>query len=124
VNRLLFSFMNTIKERFLNRAVLARLILALVFSLIYALAVPPFFLHLTDGISICSVILLLLGILNFWWKDGFFSFFSWNRQKGSFADYRNALREERRDAENPSLYAGILTLAAGLLLTLVYVLTH
>ncbi len=116
--------MNTIKERFLNRAVLARLILALVFSLIYALAVPPFFLHLTDGISICSVILLLLGILNFWWKDGFFSFFSWNRQKGSFADYRNALREERRDAENPSLYAGILTLAAGLLLTLVYVLTH
>lgn len=124
MNRLLFSFMNTIKERFLNRAVLARLILALVFSLIYALAVPPFFLHLTDGISICSVILLLLGILNFWWKDGFFSFFSWNRQKGSFADYRNALREERRDAENPSLYAGILTLAAGLLLTLVYVLTH
>lgn len=124
MNRLLFSFMNTIKERFLNRAVLVRLILALVFSLIYALAVPPFFLHLTDGISICSVILLLLGILNFWWKDGFFSFFSWNRQKGSFADYRNALREERRDAENPSLYAGILTLAAGLLLTLVYVLTH
>ena len=113
--------MEQLKENFMNRTVYVYIGITAILSLIYAVLVPPFALHFTDGISIGSVILLFLGILNIWWKDGFFSFFTWKKEQGPYAEYRNKLRQERRNAENPALYAGIALLAAALVLTGLYV---
>ena len=116
--------MEKLKEKFLNRAVYVYAGIVIAGSLIYASAVPPFALHFIDGISIGSVILLFLGVLNVWWKDGFFSFFSWKKEQGSYTEYRSALRESRKDAKIPTLYAGIALFVLALVLTGIYLLVQ
>ena len=110
------------KQRFLNQQVYFRLGLALILSLAYGFLQPPFLLHVIDGLSILSVLYLLGGLLIWWWKEGFFAFFSWKKQEGSFVSFREQLRKERADTENPTLFAGILLFVLSLLLTGLYVL--
>lgn len=112
------------KEKFFCRPVLILCLIAVILSLLYGMIDPPFFLHFTDGLSISSVLLLLAGILNLWWKDGAFSFYSWKRENGSYSEYRERLRRERKDADNHTLFAGIWMLVLSLLVTLIYMLVH
>ena len=110
------------KEKLFNRSVGIRCLTALAASLIYGLLSGSFFLRFTDGMSIASIILLFMGILNYWWKEGFFSFFTWKkRDESSIITYRETIREERKHMDNHSFYAGILCLLISLILTLIFV---
>ena len=111
------------KQRFCNRSVLIRCALAAAASILYGILSGPFVLHLIDGLSIASILFLFLGVLNYWWKEGFFAFFSWKKkEEPSFLTYRERLREERKHADNHSLYAGLWLLAVSLLLTGLYLI--
>jgi hypothetical protein len=115
---------SSMKDRFLCRPVLLISLACIVISLLWAVLVPPFFLHFTDGISICSVILLLLGVLNIWWKEGAFSFFLWKKENGPYAEFLSSIREERKNADNHTLYAGLWMFGISLLVTGIYMLVH
>ena len=118
------GFTSGMKEKFLCRPVLIICLVCIVISLLYAFLVPPFFLHFTDGISICSVLLLLVGVLNIWWKEGAFSFFLWKKENGPYSEFLSGIREERKNADNHSLYAGLWMLGISLLVTGIYMLAH
>ena len=75
-----------------------------------------------DGLSIASVLFLFAGMLVYWWKEGFFTFFSWKREDGPLIAHREKVRAERRNEENPTLYAGLILLILSLVLTLLYTL--
>ncbi len=112
-----------VKQKLLNRYVLIRIGLAAVISVLYGLLSGKFLLRFTDGLSIASVLYLLAGILNYWWKEGFFAFFTWKkRDEASFLSYREKIREERKDMENPSLYAGLVLLVISLILTGIFMI--
>ena len=117
-----FDTMGTMIQKFNTRPVWIRCLLAVILSVIYGIVSGPFLLHMIDGLSIASVLFLFAGLMVYWWKDGFFTFFSWKREDGSLTSCRQQVREERRNAENPSLYAGLILLAVSLLLTLLYYL--
>lgn len=111
------------KQRFLNRSVLIRCGIAIAASILYGMIRRPFLLHFIDGISIASVLYLFLGMLNYWWKEGFFAFFNWKQsEEASFLAYREKLREKRQHADNHSLYAGLWLLTLSLILTALYML--
>lgn len=111
------------KQRFLNRPVLLRCVLAIAASILYGMRSGPFLLHFIDGVSIASILFLFLGLMNYWWKEGFFAFFNWKQsEEASFLTYREKLREKRQHADNHSLYAGLWLLALSLFLTALYML--
>ena len=114
-----FSYrMISMKQKFLHRNVLIRIGIALLFSALYGILSGQFLLRFIDGLSIAAVLFLLAGALNYWWKEGFFAFFTWKkREEASFLTYRDKIREERKDAENHSLYAGLILLVLSLFLT-------
>lgn len=112
------------KQKFFAKPVFAICLLSVMVSLLYAIFVPPFFLHFTDGLSICSVLLLLMGILNIWWKEGAFSFFLWKKDDGPYSEFLAKIKEERKSASSYTLYAGIWMLAVSLLLTGIYMLVY
>ena len=114
--------MDTMIQKFKTRAVLIRCLIAVILSVIYGIVSGPFLLHMIDGLSIASVLFLFAGMLIYWWKEGFFTFFSWKKEDGPLAAHREKVRDERRNIENPTLYAGLLLLAVSLILTLVYYL--
>ena len=110
------------KQKFFSRPVYLRLAAAALLSLVYGILQPPFLLHVIDGLSILSVLFLFAGILIYWWKEGFFSFFTWKKQEGSFLTYRETLRNERAQTENPTFYAGLILFVLSLVLTGLYTL--
>lgn len=117
-----FDTMDNMIQKFKTRSVLIRCLIALILSVIYGIVSGPFLLHMIDGLSIASVLFLFAGMLIYWWKEGFFTFFSWKKEDGPLAAHREKVRDERRNIENPTLYAGLLLLAVSLILTLVYYL--
>ena len=117
-----FDTMDNMIQKFKTRSVLIRCLIALILSVIYGIVSGPFLLHMIDGLSIASVLFLFAGMLIYWWKEGFFTFFSWKKEDGPLAAHREKIRDERRNIENPTLYAGLLLLAVSLILTLVYYL--
>ena len=107
-----------VKKKFLHRNVLIRVAIALLLSVLYGILSGQFLLRFIDGLSIAAILFLLAGVLNYWWKEGFFAFFTWKkREEASFLTYREQLREERKDTENQSLYAGLILLVLSLILT-------
>ena len=114
--------MDTMIQKFKTRAVLIRCLIAVILSVIYGIVSGPFLLHMIDGLSIASVLFLFAGMMVYWWKEGFFTFFSWKREDGPLTAHREKVRAERRNEENPTLYAGLLLLAVSLVLTLLYTL--
>ena len=114
--------MDTMIQKFKTRAVLIRCLIAVILSVIYGIVSGPFLLHMIDGLSIASVLFLFAGMMVYWWKEGFFTFFSWKREDGPLIAHREKVRAERRNEENPTLYAGLLLLAVSLVLTLLYTL--
>ncbi len=114
--------MDIMIQKFKTKSVALRCLIAAALSVIYSIVSGPFLLHLIDGLSICSVLLLFAGMLVYWWKDGFFTFFSWKREDGPLTPLREKVRAERAEAETPALYAGLLLLAVSLILTLLYTL--
>ena len=117
-----FDTMDNMIQKFKTRSVLIRCLIALILSVIYGIVSGPFLLHMIDGLSIASVLFLFAGMLIYWWKEGFFTFFSWKKEDGPLGAHREKVRDERRNIENPTLYAGLLLLAVSLILTLVYYL--
>lgn len=119
-----FSYtMIPVKEKFLHRNVLIRIGLAVLLSVLYGILSGQFVLRFIDGLSIAAVLFLLAGVLNYWWKEGFFAFFTWKkRDEASFLTYREQLREERKNTENHSLYAGLALLVISLFLTVFYMI--
>ena len=107
-------------QRFKTRGVWIRCLAAAAISMVYGIIVPPFLLHFIDGLSISSVLLLFAGILVFWWKEGFFTFFSWKKENGSLTAYREKVVEERKNTENPAFYAGAALFVISMFLTLLY----
>ena len=114
--------MDTMITKFKTKSVAVRCLIAVILSVIYGVVSGPFLLHLIDGLSIASVLLLFAGMLVYWWKDGFFTFFSWKREDGPLTPLREKVRAERAEAENPALYAGLILLILSLVLTLLYTL--
>ena len=117
-----FVRMDIMIQKFKTKSVALRCLIAAALSVIYSIVSGPFLLHLIDGLSICSVLLLFAGMIVYWWKEGFFTFFSWKREDGPLTSLREKVRAERAEAENPALYAGLLLLAVSLILTLLYTL--
>ena len=117
-----FDTMETMIQKFKTRPVMIRCLIAAVLSAIYGIVSGPFLLHMIDGLSIASVLFLFAGMMVYWWKEGFFTFFSWKREDGPLTAHREKVRAERRHEENPTLYAGLLLLAVSLILTLIYYL--
>ena len=114
-----------IRQKFFNRAFGIRILIALVLSVLYGILSGRFFLRLIDGLSIAAVLFLFLGLLVYWWKEGFFSFFFWKKEEEpSFLKYRQKVVEERKHADNHSLYAGLWLLAVSLILTVLYQFIH
>ena len=109
-------------QKFKTTSVAVRCLIAAAVSVIYGIVSGPFLLHLIDGLSICSVLLLFAGMMVYWWKDGFFTFFSWKREDEPLTPLREKVRAERANAENPSLYAGLILLVISIVLTLLYTL--
>ena len=103
-----------------EKAVLIRLGIAFTVSLLYGFLSGQFALRFIDGISIASVLYLFAGLLHYWWKEGFFSFFLWKKEEGPFITYREKVKEERKHLDNPSLTAGLVLLVIALVLTLLY----
>ena len=99
-----------------------RILAAAVLSLAYGILSGNVLLRFIDGLSIASVLYLLAGVLVYWWKEGFFSFFTWQKKEGSFLEYRNQIQQERKHTDNPSLWAGLFLLVISLVLTLLYTL--
>ncbi len=89
-------------------------------SLIYAFCGTPFFLRLTDAVSICSLILLFAGVFRWSWKSADYAAFSWKPAKGPLSEYRKSLIEERKKYGNPMLPAGIILFVTALIFTFIY----
>ncbi len=83
---------------------------------------PPFLLRFIDALSVLSGLLAVWGFVIFLWKDGLFSFFTWRSSGSSYTVYRDRLRSERSTQPNPALPAGLIMLAAAIILTVIYVL--
>ena len=90
-----------------------------------------------DWMTISGFLFLAAAIVRYSWISGDFTFFSWrpkrhNRKHGipdyeedptrgmSYTEYRNAIREERKDMKNPYMASSLLILVISLILSLLY----
>lgn len=112
--------MKTIKETVFSRTMGIILAVSVVLGIVYGLIIQPFYLQFLNGLSLIGFFLLLAGIMKSNWKDGGLIFFSWKPSMGSYREYRERLREERKDAHNYSIYAGIIILLIDTILSLLY----
>lgn len=130
-----------IKIKFFSRTCLILYGISAAAGLIYGLIVLPLYLHFIDGITFTCFAYLLIGIFRWGWTEGDFTFFSWHPDKKqrtrapgekyygtssnpsahmSYRDYRSKVRDERKTAANPFLYAGVLLLIVVAVLAAAY----
>lgn len=129
--------MNKMIELFLNKTALVVYVICTCCGLLYGALFPPFYLHFLDGMTISGFLFLAAAIVRYSWICGDFTFFSWrpkrhSRKHGilnyeedptrgmSYTEYRNAIREERKDMKNPYMASSLLILFVSLILSLLY----
>ena len=128
---------NKLKNNFLTKTATCVYAVCILCGVIYGFVRPPFYLHFLDGLTISGFFALGVALIRASWLAGDFTFFSWrpkrhSRKHGipnyeedptrgmSYTEYRNAIREERKDMKNPYMASSLLILVVSLILSLLY----
>lgn len=120
---------------FLNKTSLVVYGICIACGIVYGALRVPFYLHFLDGLTISGFVFLTVAIVRASWIAGDFTFFSWrprNHRKGgpdyyeedpthmSYREYRESIREQRKDEKNYYMPSSLLVLAIALILSLLY----
>lgn len=127
---------NKLKKTFITKTAFTVYAVCIACGIGYGVIRPPFYLHFLDGMTISGFFALALALIRASWLAGDFTFFSWKPKRKSnnpyskyegdptrgmsYREYRNAIREERKDMKNDFLPSSLLILAISLILSLLY----
>ena len=128
--------MNKFKDRFLNKTACIVYGICAGVGIIYGLLRGPFYLHFLDGLTISGFFALGAALIRASWLAGDFTFFSWHPKKRSrnlysryeedptrgmsYREYRDTIRNERKDLRNDLLPSSLLVLGIALILSFLY----
>lgn len=111
---------NKMTKELQNKTVWISLAAALALSVVYGMFVSPLYLQFINAMTFLAFLYLLIGIFRWSWMEGDLVFFSWKQIHGSYTKWREGRREERKDAGNPFLYAGIMLMIVSVILSVLY----
>ena len=117
--------MNKFKDRFLNKTACIVYGICAGVGIIYGLLRGPFYLHFLDGLTISGFFALGAALIRASWLAGDFTFFSWHPKEDptrgmSYREYRDTIRNERKDLRNDLLPSSLLVLCIALILSFLY----
>lgn len=112
--------MQKILNIYKRKTAIIQLIIAGLFAILYAVLKPPFYLHFIDGLTMISVVYILIGMIRLQWISGDLAIFSYRKDEGSYRAYKQRTIEGHKDEKNTILAVGILLLIIAILLALFY----